>query len=168
MRTAQVNGNGLQMAVADIYAFGGGAWQNPDAWSVSALFDHHFTPEFVGHIEGSVGGIDWNNTTPMSMVSNSTIWLIGGVLNYDPVKNLDFEFEVFYQEAPQRAAERLGLRLRRSRPSMATRTASRPASRSPVLGDRLAVYTFALSNPGAKAPGFLFAFSIAGICSRRR
>lgn len=94
-----VNGNGLQMANADIYALGGGAWQNPQAWSVAALFDHHFTPDFVGHLEGAVGGINWNGTTPMSMVSNSTTWLIGGVMNYDPVKNLDFEFEIFYQEA---------------------------------------------------------------------
>jgi hypothetical protein len=94
-----VNGNGQQWAAADVYADGGGIWQSPTAWSVSAEFDHHFTPEFVGHIEGSVGGIEWNNSQAASLVSNSTIWLIGGVLNYDPVKNLDFEFEVFYQDS---------------------------------------------------------------------
>jgi len=96
-----VNGNGLQMANADIYYYGAGIWQNPTAWSVSAELDHHFTPQFSGSIEGSVGGIDWNNKQTWSMVSNSTSWLIGVVAHYQPLGTnaLDFEFELFYQAA---------------------------------------------------------------------
>ena len=35
-------------------------------------------------------------------VSNSTTWLIGGVAHWDPVKNLDFEFELLYQSTTTR------------------------------------------------------------------
>jgi len=93
-----VNGNGLQMALADTYYDGAGIWQTPTAWSVAAEFDHHFTPDFVGHLEGAVGGVEWNNSQPDSVVSNATSFIVGGVVNYDPVKNLDFEFELLYQD----------------------------------------------------------------------
>ena len=97
-----MNGNGQQMALADAYfdpsGNGGlGAWSRPDAWSISAELDHHFTPEFTASLEGSVGGITWTNTSIYSTVSNSTSWLIGGIAHWDPVKNLDFEFELLYQ-----------------------------------------------------------------------
>ena len=32
------------------------------------------------------------------MVSNSNSWLAGVVAHWDPVKNLDFEFELLYQD----------------------------------------------------------------------
>ena len=32
-------------------------------------------------------------------MSNATTWLVGGVAHYDPVKNLDFELELLYQNA---------------------------------------------------------------------
>ena len=97
-----VNGNGQKMALADAYfdpnGNGGfGAWSTPTAWSISAELDHHFTPEFTGSLEGSVGGVNWSSTSALSTVYNGTSWLIGGVAHWDPVKNLDFEFELLYQ-----------------------------------------------------------------------
>ena len=55
-----VSGNGQQMAIADTY-------ENPDGqqlcetriWSVSAEIDHHFSPQFVGSLEGSYGQVRW-------------------------------------------------------------------------------------------------------------
>ncbi len=99
-----VNGNGQQMALSDAYfdpaANGGlGAWSTPTAWSISAELDHHFTPEFTASLEGSVGGINWSSTSAYSLIYNSTTWLIGGVAHWDPVKNLDFEFELLYQSS---------------------------------------------------------------------
>jgi hypothetical protein len=90
------NGNGQQFALADTY-YNGTGWQTPTAWSVTAEFDHTFNPEFTASLEGSVGGISWGGGTNASVVSNATTWLIGGVAHYDPVKNLDFEFELLYQ-----------------------------------------------------------------------
>ena len=89
--------NGQGYALADTYYAGAGVWQNPTAWSITAEFDHTFTPEFAGSLEGSYGATNWSGGTAFSAVSNATTWLVGGVLHYDPVKNLDFEFELLYQ-----------------------------------------------------------------------
>ena len=63
-----VNGNGQAMAMADTY-YNGIGWQTPDAWSVSAEFDHTFNPEFTGSLEGSIGGINWGSGNSLSAVS---------------------------------------------------------------------------------------------------
>jgi hypothetical protein len=95
-----VNGNGQQMALADTYENPTGAsFATPTAWSVSAEIDHHFSPEFVGSIEGSYGQVRWTGTDFSSVVSNSNSWLVGVVAHWIPVHNLDFEFEVLYQQS---------------------------------------------------------------------
>ena len=93
-----VNGNGQQMALADTYLnYDGQTWATPKVWSVSSEITHHFSPEFAGSLEGSYGQVQWSGTNATSMVSNSYSWLAGVVAHWDPVKNLDFEFELLYQ-----------------------------------------------------------------------
>ena len=95
-----VNGNGQQMALADTYLnYDGMTWATPEIWSVTSEITHHFSPEFSGSLEGSYGQVLWHGTNDTSMVSNSYTWLAGAVAHWDPVKNLDFEFELLYQYA---------------------------------------------------------------------
>ncbi len=58
----QVNGNGQAMFMSDAF-FNPltNQWSTPTAWSVSALLEHHFTPQFYVDLEGSVGGLNWSN-----------------------------------------------------------------------------------------------------------
>ncbi|HEY2251251.1 MAG TPA: porin, partial [Planctomycetaceae bacterium] len=94
------NGNGQQMAIADTYENPSGAsFATPDMWTVSAEIDHHFSPQFVGSLEGSYGQVRWRNTDFSSVVSNSNSWLIGVVAHWIPVTNLDFEFETLYMQS---------------------------------------------------------------------
>ena len=53
----QVNGNGQPMYLADAF-FNPltNPWSTPTAWSVSALLEHHWTPQFYTDLEGSIGG----------------------------------------------------------------------------------------------------------------
>jgi len=95
-----VNGNGQQMAVSDTYFNPDGIGvARPDIWSISSEFTHHFSPQFSGSIEGSYGQVHWTGTDATSVVSNSTSWLIGAVAHWAPVSNLDFEFELLYQDS---------------------------------------------------------------------
>jgi hypothetical protein len=94
-----VNGNGQQMAIADTYLNPNGVtWSKPEMWTISSEVTHHFSPEFTASLEGSYGQVHWTNLTTTSMVSDSTSWLAGVVAHWDPVKNLDFEFELLYQD----------------------------------------------------------------------
>ena len=94
------NGNGQQMALADTYENpSGNSFATPTAWSVSALFTHNFSPQFVGSVEGSYGQVRWTGTDATSVVSNSNSWLVGVVGHWIPVTNLDFEIEVLYQNS---------------------------------------------------------------------
>jgi hypothetical protein len=96
----QVNGNGTQMALADTYFNPSGVGvATPKIWSVSSEVTHHFSPEFSGSLEGSYGQVRWTGTDFSSVVSDSNTWLAGVVAHWDPVKNLDFEFELLYQYA---------------------------------------------------------------------
>jgi hypothetical protein len=93
-----VNGNGQQMALADIYFNPvGGTTAKPEAWSIATDLDHHFSPEFSLSPEFSYGEIKWTGTNAFSLVSDSKSYLAGVVAHWDPVKNLDFEFELLYQ-----------------------------------------------------------------------
>ena len=58
----QVNGNGQSMFMSDAF-FNPltNQWSKPTAWSVSALIEHHFTPQFYLDLEGSVGQLKWSN-----------------------------------------------------------------------------------------------------------
>ncbi|MFZ2106613.1 MAG: porin [Roseiarcus sp.] len=97
-----VSGNGQQMAIADTYENpSGNSFARPDMWTVSAEFDHHFSPQFVGSLEGSYGQVRWQNTDFSSVVSNSNSWLAGVVAHWFPMGNssLDFEFETLYMNS---------------------------------------------------------------------
>jgi hypothetical protein len=93
-----VNGNGQGIAIADTYLNNDGVtWATPTAWSIAADLDHHFSPEFSISPEVAYAAINWSGTNKTSVVSNSTSWIGGAVAHWDPVKNLDFEFELLYE-----------------------------------------------------------------------
>ena len=115
----QVNGNGQPMYLADAY-FNPvtNSWAKPTAWSVSALFEHHFTSQFYVDLEGSVGGVNWNNQGGCGGVSvlaglcslssiggplspHAFTWVAGADLGWNPVNNLNFDFELMYQAVNQ-------------------------------------------------------------------
>jgi len=94
-------------------------WSKPTAWSVSALVEHHFTPQFYLDLEGSVGQLKWSNmgggcyvygfgcgvaqfiSGPLS--KTATTWLVGADLGWNPVNNLNFDLELMYQSTNQTA-----------------------------------------------------------------
>ncbi len=92
-----VNGNGQAMAIGDAFANGNGTWATPQAWSITGWANFVLNPQVTLGVEGSYGEVTWSGTLPVSTLSNSRSFLIGGVAHYDPVKNLDFEFELLYQ-----------------------------------------------------------------------
>ncbi len=114
----QTNGNGQPMYLADAY-FNPltNQWSKPTAWSVSALFEHHFTPQFYVDLEGSYGGLKWSNMGggcyllgfgcglaqavqgPLS--PSATSWIIGTDIGWNPVTNLNFDLELMYQSTQQ-------------------------------------------------------------------
>ncbi len=114
----QVNGNGQSMYMSDAY-FNPltNQWSKPTAWSVSALIEHHFTPQFYLDLEGSVGQLKWSNQGggcyyyglgcgvaqavqgPLS--ASATTWLVGADLGWNPVNNLNFDLELMYQDTNQ-------------------------------------------------------------------
>ncbi len=114
----QVNGNGQPMYASDAY-FNPltNQWSSPTAWSVAAIFEHHFTPQFYVDLEGSYAGLKWSNMGggcyilgfgcglaqavqgPLSPSANS--WIIGADLGWNPVTNLNFDLELMYQDTNQ-------------------------------------------------------------------
>ena len=114
----QVNGNGQPWYASDAY-FNPltNQWSNPTAWSVSGLFEHHFTPQFYIDLEGSIGGIKWSNmgggcyiyglgcgigqfiNGPLSPTTFT--WLVGADIGWNPVTNLNFDLELMYQSTNQ-------------------------------------------------------------------
>ena len=116
----QVNGNGQPMEGAD--AFFNPAtnqWSTPRAWSVAALLEHHFTPQFYLDLEGSVLGLNWSNmgggcslALPSCLLSQGVAgpmsphaisWIVGADLGWNPVTNLNFDLELMYQGTTQSA-----------------------------------------------------------------
>jgi hypothetical protein len=116
----QVNGNGQPMYMTDAY-FNPitNSWSKPTAWSVSALIEHHFTPQFYLDLEGSVGQLKWSNqgggcslfgvgcalssAATGAISPSATTWLIGADLGWNPVNNLNFDLELMYQSTNQSA-----------------------------------------------------------------
>jgi hypothetical protein len=116
----QVNGNGQPMYLADAF-FNPitNQWSQPRAWSVTAILEHHFTPQFYVDLEGSVGGINWSNQGGNcnfllvgtgcgvnsfgsgALSSHATSWIIGADLGWNPVTNLNFDLELMYQSTQQ-------------------------------------------------------------------
>jgi Porin subfamily len=91
------NDNGLTMIFGDAISNSDGTWSKPDAWSVTGWAAFQINPQVNLGIEGSYGEVTWDNKTAVSTIYDSKAWLIGGVAHYDPVKNLDFEFELLYE-----------------------------------------------------------------------
>jgi hypothetical protein len=117
----QVNGNGQSMYMSDAF-FNPvtNSWSKPTAWSISALIEHHFTPQFYLDLEGSVGQLKWNNQgggcTLVGLAGctlanfgqgavspSATTWLVGADLGWNPVTNLNFDLELMYQGTNQSA-----------------------------------------------------------------
>jgi hypothetical protein len=116
----QTNGNGQPMFLPDAF-FNPltNSWSKPTTWSVSALFEHHFTPQFYLDLEGSVGGFRWDNMGGGCNVAiglagclatqaiqgplspNGTAWLVGADLGWNPVTNLNFDLELMYMDLNQ-------------------------------------------------------------------
>jgi hypothetical protein len=94
-----VNGNGQQMALADTYENPDGGFAKPTIWTIQTELDHHFSPQFSGSLLGGYGEVHWSGTDATSVVSDSTTWIAGVVAHWDPVTNLDFEFELLYQDS---------------------------------------------------------------------
>jgi hypothetical protein len=114
----QVNGNGQPMYMQDAF-FNPvtNQWSKPTAWSVSALIEHHFTPQFYIDLEGSVGQLKWSNqgggcsffaigcavasAGQGALSPSATTWLVGADLGWNPVNNLNFDLELMYQSTNQ-------------------------------------------------------------------
>ena len=114
----QVNGNGQPMYLADAF-FNPltNQWSTPTAWSITAILEHHFTPQFYLNLEGSYGQLSWSNMGggcnllgfgcgvaqavqgPLSPKART--WILGADLGWNPVTNLNFDFELMYQGTVQ-------------------------------------------------------------------
>jgi len=92
-----VNGNGQNMAIADAFLNDNGSWATPTSWSISGYGAFQITPQFNLGAEGSYGENTWSGKGVNSPLYDSKAWLVGGIAHYDPVKNLDFEFELLYE-----------------------------------------------------------------------
>jgi hypothetical protein len=99
-----VNGNGQSMAYGDAFYNNNGTWATPTAWSISAWANFQISPQVSWGFEGSYGELMWTGGGTGagygllgSPLYNSRSFLLGTVAHYDPVKNLDFEFELLYQ-----------------------------------------------------------------------
>jgi hypothetical protein len=94
-----VNGNGQAMALGDAYYNGNGTWSTPEAWSISAYAQFVINPQVTFQIEGSYGQVSWSGESLDGLgLFNSKSFLVGGVIHYDPVHNLDFALELLYQD----------------------------------------------------------------------
>jgi hypothetical protein len=93
------NGNGQGIALADAFYNGAGlGWATPEAWSISGYGQLVVNPQITLQLEGSYGEVNWSGESAASPLFNSKSFLIGGVGHWDPVKNLDFALELFYQD----------------------------------------------------------------------
>ncbi len=114
------NGNGQPMLGADAF-FNPitNQWSSPTAWSVLAVIEHHFTPQFYVDLEASILGLNWSNmgggcniTLPSCLLAQAAqgpmsphafSWIIGTDLGWNPVTNLNFDLELMYQSTNQSA-----------------------------------------------------------------
>jgi hypothetical protein len=98
------NGNGLGPSIGDTYyagkVKGADVWATPTAWSASATFEHHFSPQFSIDPEAAYAQLNWSNSLGQ-LSSKTTMWLAGPTAHWDPVVNLDFEFEILYAHTTQ-------------------------------------------------------------------
>ena len=95
------NGNGIAMPVADAFSNGDGTWATPEAWSLTALGEFHFGPNWSLDPEVSYLNLHWTGLTTGLIAAQSESWIGGGVIHWDPVPHLDFNLEVLYQTTHQ-------------------------------------------------------------------
>jgi hypothetical protein len=96
------NGNGLGPVYADTFSNGDGSFATPEAWSVSALMELHFSPVFWVGPEIAYGEQRWSGLNAFSGIpTHTTSWLGGATLHWDPVPHLDFALELMYQTTHQ-------------------------------------------------------------------
>jgi Porin subfamily len=116
----QTNGNGQPMLGADAF-FNPvtNQWSSPRAWSVLGLLEHHWTPTFYTDLEASIFGVNWSNmgggcniALPSCLLAQAAqgpmsphafSWIIGADIGWNPVTNLNFDFELMYQSTNQAA-----------------------------------------------------------------
>jgi hypothetical protein len=97
-----VNGNGLPMVVADAWSNGNGTWATPTAWSIVAQLEHNFSQQVSFFPAFGYAQLHWSGlTAPGVIPSSSETWMVGGTIHWDPVDDLDFAWELFYQETHQ-------------------------------------------------------------------
>ena len=94
-----VNGNGQALAIGDAFYNGTPAtgWATPTAWSVTGWAQFNASSTVTLAVEGSYGQVNWSGGTAATPLFNGKSFIVGGVAHYAPVKNLDFEFELLYQ-----------------------------------------------------------------------
>ena len=92
------NGNGQAMAVGDAFSNGDGTWAKPTAWSVMGYGQFVVNPQITLQLEGGYAELNWNDKSAIGLnLYDSKSFLVGGLIHYDPVKNLDFALETMYQ-----------------------------------------------------------------------
>jgi hypothetical protein len=100
----QVNGNGVVMPVGDAYSNLNGTWATPTAWSLAAISEFHFGPNFSIDPELSYAELTWsglNGAMAGALSTDSQSWILGGVANWSPVPHLDIALEALYQTTHQ-------------------------------------------------------------------
>ena len=163
----QVNGNGQPMLCHDTWCNPlTNQWSTPTAWSVSGLFEHHFTPQFYLDLEGSVGQLKWSNQGGGCYVlgfgcgilqaaqggfsPSATTWLVGADLGWNAGHQPELRPRVDVSEHEPGEAERAS-----SAPSTMSAASAgrfscratgrapqrlrRPVSASPVTSDRFLI-----------------------------
>jgi hypothetical protein len=95
-------GNGTIFPMAD-GIFLGSSFKQAQSWTIDAQGTFQVTPNFAIDPEVGYGEISYNSAAALADgISKSAYgWLIGGVLDYSPVKNLDFALDIMYLDSHQ-------------------------------------------------------------------
>ena len=96
-----VNGNGIAMPITDAFSNGNGTWATPETWTIGAVGEFHFGPNFSIDPEVSYLNISWSGVSTGLISKNQDSWIGGAVAHWDPVAHLDFALELLYQSTHQ-------------------------------------------------------------------
>jgi hypothetical protein len=95
-------GNGLPLISGDSFSNGDGSWASPKVWTIAAMGEHHFSPQWSINPEASYVNLHWSGLNALSGApTNAYSWIAGGVVHYDPVPNLDFALTFLYEYTHQ-------------------------------------------------------------------
>jgi len=98
------NGNGTIFPMADgVFDRVTGSFKTAQSWTVAGQGTFHLTPNFAIDPEAAYGTIKYNSAAAADWgISRSGYgWLVGGVFDWTPVKNLDFALDVMYLSSHQ-------------------------------------------------------------------